>query len=214
MKRFAAVVVCAWLAVDPVASAGPRTGLVPKSWELDFEFDDPQRITIPAADGGSLTYWYVVYRVTNRAGEDVIFLPSFSLVTSTAQVVDAGENINPRVYDYIAARHKDQYPFFAPPAKVTGLLLQGEENSRASAAVFQQFDPKASNFRIYVSGLSGERVRVPNKAYDPAKSRHDPDNPQAFLLSRCLELVYDLPGDEETRAVSVPIRRSRNWVLR
>jgi hypothetical protein len=217
MRPAAGLVLCAIFAAacGVTAVAGPRTGLVPKSWELHFEFEDPQRITIESPTGEAVTYWYVVYRVINRSGQDVLFLPTFSLVTDTGKVVDAGENVNPLAYDRIAARHRGQpeFAFFAPPSKVTGLLLQGEANARSSAAVFQQFDPNASSFRIYVTGLSGERVREPNKAFDPDKPISE-QNPQAFLLSRTLEITYDLPGDSETRAAATPKRRTRAWVLR
>jgi len=195
--------------------AGPRTGLVPKSWELHFEFDDPQRITVklPGSDQPQ-TYWYVIYRVVNRTGQDVNFMPSFRLVTNTLQVREGGDQVNPLVYDRIAARHRGQFPFFAPPYKITGKLLQGEENARSSAAVFQPFDPDASSFRIYVSGLSGEIERVPNRVFDPGKPESEDENPRFFLMRRTLEISYDLPGDPETRVSATPIRRSRLWVLR
>jgi len=195
------------------AWAAPKAGFVGGSWELDIEFADPQRISIPTADGGEETYWYVVYRVTNRTGQDVALFPSFRIVTNTLQVVDAEDGVHPSVYDRIAALQRQQFPFFAPPAKITGTLLQGRENARESAAVFRTFDPEASSFTLYMSGFAGHIDRQRNPAFDVSKPVSDA-NPRSFLFRRTLSVVYDLPGDPQTRAFARPIRRSREWVMR
>jgi hypothetical protein len=198
--------------IAPPLVAAPQAGLISPSWELDIEFFDPQRITV-STPTGTQTYWYVLYRVINRTGKDVRFFPSARIVTNTLKVVDAGNGVHPSVYDAIAARHRGDFPFFAPPTRVTGLLLQGAENARESAAVFQQFDPEASSFKVYLGGLAGEKVRVNNTAFDPTQQESE-DNPRSFLAQRTLEITYDLPGDPNTRAVAKPIRRDRQWVMR
>lgn len=192
--------------------AAPQAGLISPSWELDIEFADPQRITINTPEGPQ-TYWYVLYRVINRTGKDVRFFPSARIVTNTLKVVDAGDGVHPGVYDSIAARHRLDFPFFAPPTKVTGLLLQGVANARESAAVFRPFDPEASSFKVYLHGLAGEKVRVNNTAFDPTQPESE-DNPRSFLAQRTLEISYDLPGDRNTRTTATPIRRDRQWVMR
>ncbi len=215
MNRRLALVVfsIAMSSVAVRAWAAPKAGFVGRSWELDVEFADPQRITVPTADGGEETYWYVVYRVTNRTGQDVAFFPSFRIVTNTLRVVDAGDGVHPFVYDRIAAMLRKQFPFFAPPAKITGTLLQGRENARESAAVFKTFDPQASSFTLYMSGFAGHVDRQRNPAFDPNKPVSD-ENARSFLFRRTLSVVYDLPGDPQTRAFARPIRRSREWVMR
>ena len=203
--------ILAWAAV---AGAAPRAATIPKSWQLDFEFHDPQRLvlTLPGDQHGT-TYWYLLYRVTNRTGRDVAFYPSVKLVTDTLDVVVAGDEVNPRIYDVIAARHKIEFPFLAPPADVTGALLQGEENARSSAAVFRTFDPQADSFTVHVSGLSGEIKRIPNPAFDPSEGETE-SNPRAFILRRTLAVRYDLPGDAGTSTRGIPLRRSREWLMR
>ena len=195
-----------------VALAAPQAGLVSPSWELDLEFFDPQRITV-STPTGTQTYWYVLYRVINRTGKDVRFFPSARIVTNTLKVVDAGDGVHPSAYDAIAARHQGDFRFFAPPVKVTGLLLQGAANARESAAVFKTFDPEASSFKVYLGGLAGEKVRVNNMAFDPTKPESE-DNPRSFLAQRTLEISYDLPGDPNTRVIARPVRRDRQWVMR
>jgi hypothetical protein len=195
-----------------IGLAAPQAGLISPSWELDIEFFDPQRITVSTATGNQ-TYWYVLYRVINRTGKDVRFFPSFRIVTDTLKVVDAGDAVHPGAYDAIAALHRKDFQFFAPPAKITGLLLQGAANARESAAVFQTFDPQASSFTVYMGGLAGEKVRVNNPAFDP-NQEECADNPRSFLVQRTLAVMYDLPGDPNTRAVARPVRRNREWVMR
>ena len=197
----------------PVLGARPaRVGGLPA--RLDFEFHDPQRIILPLpGDTRVSTFWYLLYKVTNNTGSDVQFFPSFRLVTNTLAVLEGGAFISPSVYDAISARHKREYPFFTLPDKVTGLLLQGPENARSSAAIFLPFDLRAGSFTIYVSGLSDEVHRVSNPAFDTGREESQ-DNPRSFILRRTLAIAYDLPGDPMTRGFAKPIRRNRKWTLR
>lgn len=195
-----------------VALAGPRAEISTTAWELHVEFLDPQRITVRSPiTGKETTYWYMLFQVTNRTGRDIDFMPSFRLVTDTLQVVEGGAAAPPYVYDEIAKLHRPQYPFFTPPGKLVGTLLQGEENARVSAAVFTTFDQNASRFTIYMSGFSGEIERSRNPAFDTTKPE-SADNPRAFFLRRTLAITYVLPGDAQTRAFATPVRVSREWV--
>lgn len=205
--------VCLIVAVAP-ALAEPRAGLASTHWQLDIRFEDPQRINVRLpGDETDTAYWYVVYEVVNNTGRDLHFYPSFKLVTNTLQVVESGMEVSPTVTELIAERHRTDFPFFTRPNKVSGLLLQGEENARASVAVFRGFDPEASRFTLFASGLSGESDRIPNPAYNAARPETQ-DNAPYFVLRRTLSVVYDLPGDPETRRFATPIRRSREWVMR
>ena len=198
----------------PSVTAAPKTDIATTAWQLDLEFYDPQRITLRLpGDEHETTFWYVLYQVTNRTGKDVEFYPSFRIVTDTLQVVEGGTEVSPTVYDAVKARHLRQFPFFASPAKVTGLLLQGPDNARSSAAVFRTFDEAAASFTLYVSGLSGESARQRNPAFDPKRGESE-ENPRAFFMRRTLAVVYDLPGDPQTRSAATPVRRSREWVMR
>ena len=215
LRKFEVLVVATGLlCANGGAEGAPRAGLVASSWQLEFEFDDPGRLASPAGrDGQSMNYWYMPFRVTNRTGRDVEFYPAFRLVTDTLQIVIGGEEVDPRVYDVIAGLHANDYPFFAPPAKITGPLLQGEENARASAIVFRDFDAQASGFTVYVGGLSGDVVRVPNPSSKPGAAPTDAAS-ATFLLQRTLAVRYELPGDPVTRHEATPVRVSREWVMR
>lgn len=198
-----------------VAATGAQPRRQPgKSWRLDVAFHDPQRITLRRpGDPAPTTYWYMLYVVTNNTGQDREFYPSFRLVTDTLTVVEGGARVGPRVYDAIIQRHRGQYAFLAPPTKVSGLLLQGEANARASVVVFHDFDKSANGFTTYCSGFSGEIQRVPNPTFDGARPETE-KNPRSFVLRRTMAITYDLPGDRETRDRANPIRRTRAWVMR
>lgn len=196
------------------ASAAPKADIATTKWQLDFEFHDPQRMTLVLpGDAAPTTFWYVLYQVTNHTGRDVQFYPSFRLVTDTLQVITGGDDISPSVYEAIIARHEGVYPFLAVPTKVTGLLLQGEDNARSSVAVFRDFDTQASRFTLYVAGLSAELVRVSNPTFRPERDESE-SNPRFYVLGRSLSVAYDLPGDPVTRSRATPVRRDRGWVMR
>ncbi len=197
--------------IAPVSGmAAPKASTTGRSWQLDFRFHDPQRISIVLpGDQAPTTFWYLLYEVTNNTGRDVEYYPSFELVTNTLQTVTGGDNISPSVYEAIAAQHRKEYPFFATPFKVTGTLLQGEINHRVSAAVFRDFDRSAHEFTVFTAGLSGEMKRIPN----PTRAQNK-DNPAYYVLRRSLAVTYGLPGDSTTRKSAKPVRKRRDWVMR
>jgi len=210
------VIVCGLLygVLNGTAVAAPKSESLATAWRLDVKFHDPQRVTLRfPGDQHPSTFWYMLYQVTNNTGQEVGFYPSFRLVTDTLQVVVGGADIPPSVYDAITARHKGEFPFLAPPARVTGRLLQGEENARASVAVFRPFDREANSFTVYASGFSGEIQRSPNPAFD-TKQKESESNPRSFILRRTLAIIYALPGAPEKRWWAKPVRRTREWVMR
>ena len=194
--------------------AAPQPSPTPKSWELEVEFHDPARITVTLpGDAQPTTFWYLIYTVTNETEREVLFYPQFDLVTDTLQVVHAGDGVSLTVFDAILERHRKQHPFMVPPLKVSGKLLRGSDNARTSVAIFRGFDPEASRFTVYYGGLSGEVVRVPNPAFDPARPASD-ENLQFFTLRKTLAIRYDLPGDLASRKQAAPVRTAREWVMR
>lgn len=200
--------------VQPVSAEVPKPSVVPRGWQLGFEFQDLERITVVLpGDKHPTTFWYLLYTVTNNTGADVEFYPSFHLVTETLRVVDGGDSISPSVYDAITSREKKSYPFFRNPLRMCGKLLQGPDNARISAAVFRDFDPEANSFTVYVAGLSGEIIRLSNPAFDPGTPETH-ENPRFFVLRKTLAISYDLPGDPETRRGATPVRRGTDWVMR
>ena len=96
-------------ATTAVAAPGPVPAVGSTKWQLDFEFHDPQRISVQLpGDAEAKTFWYLLYTVTNNTGADVQYYPSVDLVTDSLQTVEAGAGIPPRVFDQIKARHVQQ----------------------------------------------------------------------------------------------------------
>ena len=207
-------VLATFLLVISVAKGAPKPSLAPKSWELEVEFRDPARIrvTLPGDDRPT-TFWYMVYTVTNNTGHEVPFYPQSDLVTDALQVIRSGDDVSPTVFDAIRERHRKQCPFLVPLLKASGKLLQGADNARTSVAIFREFDPEASEFTVYLAGLSGEVVRVPNPVFDPAPPQTE-KNVAFFTLRKTLAIRYTIPGDLETRKRAAPIRAGRTWVMR
>ena len=202
------------MAADGPGPGVPRPAPTPWTWQLDFKSHDPARITLTLpGEAEPTTFWYLFYTVTNNTGREAQFYPMFHLVTDTLEVVEGGDRIHPKVYDAIRARHRRQYPFFMAPPAAYGLLNQGSDNRRTSAAVFRNFDPQASRFAVYVGGLSGEIVRLNNPTYDADQAQSD-NNQRFFILRKTLAIHYDLPGDSQTRRTTVPTRVKREWVMR
>ncbi|HUU85825.1 MAG TPA: hypothetical protein VM243_20195 [Phycisphaerae bacterium] len=216
MLGFVTILMPVGLVVGAAGSdaGAPKTTLAPKSWQLDFDFHDPARITVTLpGESEPTTFWYLLYTVTNQTGREIEFYPAFHLVTDTLAVVEGGDRIHPQVYDAVAARHRRLYPFFVAPPAAYGKLNQGTDNSRTSVAVFRDFDLHASSFAVYVGGLSGEIARVNNPAFEVDKAESD-NNVRFFLLRKTLEIRYDLPGDPLSRETVVPTRVKREWVMR
>ncbi|MGD2110908.1 MAG: hypothetical protein PVI86_16140, partial [Phycisphaerae bacterium] len=75
------------------------------------------------------------------------------------------------------------------------------------------FDRNADSFTIYAAGFSGEIQRLANPAFK-SNQKESRQNPRYFLLRKTLAVRYDLPGDATTRSTAVPVRRTREWVMR
>ncbi len=193
----------------------PKPSPVPVDWELDFKFQDLKRITISVKGHKPQTYWYMIYTVTNNTGRDVVFHPEFTLVTNRLQELKSMVNVDPEVFTRIQCEYKATYPWLEHPSKVIGKLLQGKDNARDSVAIWPDFDPKASGVDVFVGGLAGEIMAVPNPAYKPGKSNPEKVPPQ-FVLRKTLQIRYVLPNDPANRNRTSPSRSNQalEWVMR
>lgn len=215
MLAFSALVICmvARFGVTALAEV-PKPAEVPKSWELKFRFEDPQRVAVYEPGQNEPTvYWYMLYRVENATDQEVDFYPRFDLITDTLDVVSDQREVSPEAFK--AIRRRAGQPFLLPPEKVAGKLLIGEERARYGVAIWKDFDPKARAFAIYVHGLSGEWTKIRNPAFDEDKPSSD-ENPRYFVLRKTLKIPYRFPGSESMRHKAVPQRipEKQTWVMR
>lgn len=219
------------VASDPRTTEAVGTGPQPApraiSWELEFRFLDPRRITVqlPGTDAPE-TFWYMVYTAVNPSPRSQHFFPQFQIVTEDLRVYDSDVGIHPLVFDAIRERHRITHPYLVPPSRAIGALLSGDDNARESTAIWRQADLDVNSFGVYVSGLSGETrfVSNPNYTVDAAgtvtvigpdgRPREIDLNPRYFILRKTLEIRYTLPGSPQSRPGAAPQRDEVRWIMR
>ncbi|HVT81856.1 MAG TPA: hypothetical protein VHM90_14515 [Phycisphaerae bacterium] len=176
------------------------------SWELNFKYGPVERVYVDI-DGKSVPYWFIRYTVTNNSGKDVLFTPSFELVSENGEALQAFKerdqktNIPAAVFNKIKGLYKNT--LLMSPTEIYGKLLQGEDNARDGVIIFPAIDPNARNFKLFVMGLSGETT---DKVINPLTGK-------PVLLQKTLELDLNIPGQaigiEPTSKVS-----GSKWVMK
>jgi len=214
-KALSKMTLClAAVAVPQGLRAVPEPVNAPDSWELNFRYQDPQRVSVfLPGQAKPVVYWYMLYTVENATGHEVDFYPEFELVTDTLKVVRSEVGVSPEAYRAVQRRSGD--PLLVPPERALGRLLRGKDRARRSVAIWRDFDPKAKAFKIYVSGLSGEVKRLRNPSFDPTRPESK-TNKRYFILRKTLEIGYKFPGAESTRSQTVPgrVRDGQKWIMR
>ena len=181
------------------ALAYQQPSLVPVSWELNFKYSPLERVFV-TVDGKEKPYWYMRYTVINNSGRDVLFTPDFEIVADTGQVVHAFKDVPNAVFDKIKDLYKN--PLLQSPNNIYGKLLQGEDNAKDGVAIFPALDPDGRNFKVFVTGLSGETATVKN-----------PMTGKDVIIQKALELDINIPG----QAIDIPPRvqvKAQKWVMK
>ena len=189
------------LVTAPRLQAAPEPSVVNQSWELTFKYNAPERLLIaPEGKTEKQTYWFIRYTVTNNSGRDVLFTPDFQLLTDSGQIITAGKGVDASVYKEIQQLYKN--PLLEDPFQILGKILQGEDNAKDGVIVFTGVDTEARDFRIAISGLSGDTAEVTN-----------PLTNEKVVLHKSLMLHYSIPGE----AINIDPRpqfKGKKWVLR
>ncbi len=196
----AAVTLAAWAGATCVVTnvsvlqAAPQPSVVPQTWELFFTAQPVERMIV---DGK--TYFYIRYKVVNNTGKDILFTPDFQLMTDTGQLLQS-ETQADNVYKKVKALYKAE--FMLSPIDIFGKLRQGEDNAKEGVAIFTGVDADARNFKIFVSGTTGDTAEVKN-----------PLTGKTEILHKTLVLEYDIPG----QAIGIDIQpqpKMPYWVMR
>jgi hypothetical protein len=193
-------------------SGGARPAIVqrPGQWTLEVRYEHPQQMVMPWGPSGETRFWYMIVTVTNRTGQDADFYPKCDLLTDTFQIVPAGRGVSPAVFQAIKERHQGQYPFLESLQTVGNRVLEGEDNAKDIAIVWQDFDAQALGFKVFISGLSNETAVIPHPvAVDAASGR-----PVPVYLRKTLELSYGLRGDPALRSSVEVVPKDHGWVMR
>ncbi len=196
----------AGLAVAPTPAVTPAPG----QWTIDTKFTHPQQIILRAgADNKPRRFWYCLVSLTNKTGGEVDFYPKCELKTDTFQIMPAGQNVAPEVFEGIKSRHQSAYPFIESLAKSGNKILHGEDNTKDIAVIWPDFDEKAKEIKIYITGLSNETAFV---THPVAKDNNG--QPLIVFLRKTLELTYKLESASEQRSDANLIYESKRWVMR
>lgn len=183
----------------------PEPDPVPTRWELDFE-PGPMRVAkVTQANGVTRHYFYLTYRVTNFSGQDLIFAPSFDLVTEAGAIRRAGRAVPPEVTRQLLESLRN--PLLEDQISILGQILQGVENAKDGLAVWQADDLQTDSISVFASGLSGENK--PFVVRDPETKRN-----KRVMLRKTLMLDYETPGVLTDRG-SLPLDLTQTrWVMR
>jgi hypothetical protein len=177
-------------------SPGPNVQLVDASplprdregiWILDFAFKPMRIVRVDVPGKGRRPVHYLYYRVINRTGKPRMFVPRFTLVTDTRR---RNEDVTiPEAVRVIQAREdatKDLYGAI----DVVGVLppsggKQGVDDAIFGVALWDNVDPRADAFSVYVQGLSdGYQVVEPPGGGEPQ------------IRYKTLRIDFYRPGDE------------------
>ncbi|MBN2269812.1 MAG: hypothetical protein JXN61_04310 [Sedimentisphaerales bacterium] len=201
-----AAAACVCRAVAPTPALMPAPG----QWTIDTKFTHPQQIILRTGiDNKPKRFWYSLITLTNKTGTKVDFYPKCELKTDTFQIIPAGQNVTPDVFESVRNRHQAAYSFLESLAATDDKILAGEDNSKDIAVIWPDFDEKAKEIKIYITGLSNETAFV---SHPVAKDKNG--NPLIVFLRKTLELTYKLEGDPAQRSDANLIYESQRWVMR
>jgi hypothetical protein len=130
-----------------------------KVWVLDFKFKDPRLIKVDVPGRGQKVCWYLWYQVINKTAQPHTFIPDFELVTQDKNSVHH-DQILPKVQEAIRQledptdylKIKNSVTMAAepiPPSK-----KDAEPRAVTGVAIWDDVDPDANYYSIFVSGLS------------------------------------------------------------
>ena len=179
---FAIALLCVLSCAMPLWGDFPKPSTFPVSWELTMTHGKPKRFLFKAeGDSAPVVYWYITYHVANNTDRDkVMFYPTFEMMTEDGTITRSDFNISPSVYD--AIREREHLKFMVDANHVNGELLQGEDQSKDSVAVWVEPKERMGSFTLFVRGFWGETAKV--KAGD-----------KDVTLFKTLQLTYHVNGD-------------------
>jgi len=183
-------------------SEAPEPRLVSPSWQFEFDYEKPRLILVDLPGKVEKQYyWYLPYTVTNRTGEDRLFIPAVAVMSNTGKIMTAGRKVSPAVFR--AIKRHERNPLLQSPVDAIGKLLQGEDNAKDSVAIWPASEGDVDRYDLFIGGLSGETVVVKN-----------PETDEMVVLRKSLHLRFVTPGTP-AELIGQPIEKvDEEWVMR
>ena len=205
----------------PAIAGPPKPTVVPLQWEFKIELDELRSIPVARVGTDGRTkkhlFWYLRYTVTNRSGQDHMFVPEFVLYTGTGQLLRTGGGVPKNVFYEVKKLHND--PMLKTQTSMTRKLLLGQDNAKSGVAIWPDFDAKAGMIDIFITGLSGETraIDLPKPVETTEtdwKGNRKRVTKSRLILAKTLRLRYAVPGEKAARHNTVPKLVKREWVMR
>ena len=124
-------------------------------WVLDFAFKPVRISTIEIPGKGRRQVHYMYYQVINRTGKDRMLVPQFSLVTDTGKRYE--DTVIPKAVELIRTREDPSIPLLGAVnimGEIPGSTKEGIDDAVFGVALWENVDPEADKFNVYVRGLS------------------------------------------------------------
>jgi hypothetical protein len=211
MRGILEAVFAVLIVIGGVSSAAPQPAVVPAAtdWTIDVRFEHLQQIELQLSGDKPARFWYTILTLTNNTHSDADFYPKCELMTDTFQIIPAGEQTPPAVFERIKNRHHSRYPFLEPLEKASNKLLQGEDNSKDLVVIWPDFDARAGSVKLFIAGLSNETTVI-----DHPTAKDKEGRPVKVYLRKTLELNYKIAGDPAFRSEVKPAYEGKRWVMR
>jgi len=138
-----------------------------KIWVLDFKFKDPRLVKVDIPGRGQKVCWYLWYQVINYTGKPRRFIPEFEVRTIDQNTVHK-DQILPKVQKAVIRLEDPTADPDDPESgfyRIKNSVTIGNEEIPVSepglppkpvtgVAIWDDIDPDANRFSIFVSGLS------------------------------------------------------------
>lgn len=182
-----------------------------KVWVLDFKFKDPRLIKVDVPGRGQRVCWYLWYQVINNTSQPHTFIPDFELVTTDRNTVHH-DQILPKVQESIRQledptdylKIKNSVTIAAepiPPSK-----KEAEPRSVTGVAIWDDVDPDANYYTIFVTGLSNGWAVT-----------DDPEKPgeKTVIRRKTLQLNFRRLGDRYyQKSEAIHFVQPPQWIYR
>ncbi len=167
-----------------------------KIWCLDFKFKDPRIITVDVPGKGRRVCWYLWYQVINRTKEPRTFIPDLELVTLDKNTAHR-DQVLPKVQDAIRQvedptdylKIKNSVTIASEPIPVS--KEEAAAKPMTGVAIWDDVNPEAQHFSIFVSGLSNGWAVT-----DPVGADKEP-----VVRRKTLQLNFKRLGDKEIQFI-------------
>lgn len=204
-RRVLAAALVVGVAGVPIAHAmvAPEPRPVATRWEFSFE-DGPLRLAWVETGEGLRPFFYLTYRITNFWGQDLLFAPDVTLVTSDSQVLRSGRDVPAAVTEEIIRRLRN--PLLESQIDIVSTVLEGPEHARDGVLIWPASNLQVDEVTIFFAGLSGEY-----ESYVVGRGSNDP---RRYSLRKTMMLRFATPGDFSQQGSRPFERVERRWVMR